>query len=268
MQKFFENWADFLQETQISVSLTDFVPKDSLNTKIWKTPNQLRPEISEKLAKIAKNFLEDLGLDSITISDITFTGSLANYNWSDYSDIDLHVMVDYQQVDENVDLVREFFRGKIGIWNRIHDIRIFDHEVEIYVQDDKEKHVSSGVYSIMRDRWLITPFKQEVDLDWKSVEMKYSMLTKLIDDVETLFATARYDEAYAFASKIKEKIRKFRRCGLEHGGEYSIENLAFKMLRRSGQLERLSNITLQSYDQMMSISGDFTKSWINYANSE
>tara|TARA_R110000824_G_scaffold34918_11_gene110227 strand:+ start:359 stop:1165 length:807 start_codon:yes stop_codon:yes gene_type:complete len=268
MQKFFENWADFLQETQKSVNITDFTPKDNLNTNIWKSSSQLKPEISEKLAKIARNFLEGVGLDSIVISDITFTGSLANYNWSDYSDIDLHIMVDYEQIDENTDLVREFFRGKIGIWNRMHDIRIFDHEVEIYVQDDKEKHVSSGVYSIMRDRWLITPFKKEIDLDWKSIEMKYSMLTRLIDDVEMLYGTSRYDEAYTFADKIKEKIRKFRKCGLEHGGEYSIENLAFKMLRRSGQLERLSNITIQSYDQMMSLSGDFARNWMDFANAE
>ena len=165
MQKFFENWADFLQETQKSVNLTDFVPKDSLNNKIWLSQNQLKPQISAKLAEIAKNFLEDVGVGTILISDITFTGSLANYNWSDYSDIDLHILVDFDQIDENTELVREFFRAKIGIWNRMHDIRIFDHEVEIYVQDDKEKHVSSGVYSIMRDRWLITPLNQSLFLE-------------------------------------------------------------------------------------------------------
>lgn len=268
MQKFFENWADFLQETQKSVNLTDFVPKDSLNNKIWLSQNQLKPQISAKLAEIAKNFLEDVGVGTILISDITFTGSLANYNWSDYSDIDLHILVDFDQIDENTELVREFFRAKIGIWNRMHDIRIFDHEVEIYVQDNKEKHVSSGVYSIMRDRWLITPLKKEIDLDWNSVDMKYSMMTKLIDDVETLFGTARYDEAYDFANKIKQKIRKFRKCGLETSGEYSIENLVFKMLRRSGQLGKLSDIMLQSYDQMMSLQGDFARNWINFANSE
>ena len=59
MQKFFENWADFLQETQKSVNFTDFVPKDSLNNKIWLSQNQLKPQISAKLAEIAKNFLEE-----------------------------------------------------------------------------------------------------------------------------------------------------------------------------------------------------------------
>ena len=155
MNKYFENWASFLKETQLSVNISDYTPKDRLNEQVWLSPEQLRPEISVKLLEIAKNFLEGVGLDSIVIADITFTGSLANYNWSDYSDIDLHILVDFDQIDENTELVQEFFRGKIGVWNRMHDIRIYDHEVEIYVQDEKEKHVSSGVYSVMRDRWLI-----------------------------------------------------------------------------------------------------------------
>ena len=267
MNKYFENWASFLKETQLSVNISDYTPKDRLNEQVWLSPEQLRPEISVKLLEIAKNFLEGVGLDSIVIADITFTGSLANYNWSDYSDIDLHILVDFDQIDENTELVQEFFRGKIGVWNRMHDIRIYDHEVEIYVQDEKEKHVSSGVYSVMRDRWLITPYKKDIDLDWTSVEMKYKMLASLINEVDILYGTARYKEANDFPKKIKERIRNFRKCGLDKSGEYSIENLAFKMLRRGGQLEKLSDLALQSYDQMMSLNENYNKNWTKYSNS-
>ena len=182
MNKYFENWASFLKETQLSVNISDYTPKDRLNEQVWLSPEQLRPEISVKLLEIAKNFLEGVGLDSIVIADITFTGSLANYNWSDYSDIDLHILVDFDQIDENTELVQEFFRGKIGVWNRMHDIN-------------------------------------------------------------------------------------FRKCGLDKSGEYSIENLAFRMLRRGGQLEKLSDLALQSYDQMMSLNENYNKNWTKYSNS-
>ena len=104
--------------------------------------------------------------------DITFTGSLANFNWSKFSDIDLHLLVDFSKVDENTDLVREFFRGKYGIWNKDHDIRIKGFEVEIYVQDSNEAHISTGVYSVLNDEWIVQPVQEEPEIDFENIQMK------------------------------------------------------------------------------------------------
>ena len=97
--------------------------------------------------EIAQDFYNSLETDA-ELKDVTFTGSLANYNWSKYSDVDLHLIVDYKDVNDDQDLVKDYFNAKKSIWNRNHDIFIDGYEVEVYVQDNNEPHTSSGVYSV------------------------------------------------------------------------------------------------------------------------
>ena len=127
------SWKEFLKEAE-EIDIDSFKLQNSLNQKVWEFMD-LRSNIREKLMAIATNFFTGLGLPAEIIDDITFTGSLANYNWSRYSDIDLHILVDFTKVDENVKLVGEYFRAKTSIWNRKHNIKIRGYEVELYVQD-------------------------------------------------------------------------------------------------------------------------------------
>jgi hypothetical protein len=54
--------------------------------------------------------------------------------------------------------------------------------------------------------------------------------------------------------RLKQKVRNLRKTGLsKDDGVYSVENLAFKTLRRSGDLERLSTLKNKAYDKHMSI---------------
>ena len=132
---------------------------DTLNSLFWEN-DRFSPAVRDKLLKIAENFFDNLGLDT-DIDDITITGSMANFNWTKYSDIDLHLIVDFSQIDENLELVREYFSSKTSNWNKDHDISFYDYDVEIYVQDVNEIHRSSGVYSILNDEWLIKPTRVE-----------------------------------------------------------------------------------------------------------
>ena len=75
---------------------------NTLQPDVWSN-NELDELVSEKLMQIATKFFEDLDLKGIDIDDVTFTGSLANYNWTKYSDVDLHILVDYKKVDDNVE---------------------------------------------------------------------------------------------------------------------------------------------------------------------
>ena len=77
-----------------------FVQKSTLNSKIWSN-EQLNSSIKSALLKIANNFFDDLELEGSEIDDITFTGSLANFNYTKFSDIDLHLLVDYSKIDED-----------------------------------------------------------------------------------------------------------------------------------------------------------------------
>ena len=54
-------------------------------------------------------------------------------------------------------------------------------------------------------------------------------------------------------SYISEKIKKMRQSGLDSGGEFSVENIVFKVLRRNGMLDRLYDIKTVAYDKEVTL---------------
>jgi len=249
-------WKKFLDEIvePENVQIKGISVKETLDPVIWDN-NQLKGYIAEHLYKIAKNFFISLEIDWEFVQDVTFTGSLANYNWSTYSDIDLHILVDFSDIDTNKKLVRDFFKNATMIWNKVHNITVKGHEVELYVQDSREPHHSTGVYSIKYDQWKKTPSKYNPEIDETSVRKKAAKFMNDIDDVYDLYAEKNFKDAHEQAEKLRAKLRKFRQGGLEKGGEYSIENLVFKVLRRNDYLYKLSSLKIMSYDKMMSVNG-------------
>ena len=236
------------------IDLKSFRTRDSLNSKVWTEDKKLNPEIRKQLLMMANDFFESLEVGDLEIDDIILTGSLANYNWSKYSDVDLHILVDFKDLDENVELVRDYFNAKKGIWNDAHDIRVHGFDVEMYVQDTHEPHAATGVYSILNNKWNVEPQSlDDIEIDEKQVERKAEDLMKRIDNIEYKYDNEMYKEVVEDVTKLKEKIRRFRKCGLEDSGEFSPENLAFKALRRNGYLEKLGDLSRDAYDKMMTI---------------
>lgn len=258
-----EVWKDFLSDAK-DFDLSSFEVNDVLNPKLWNENNELNSRIRAQLLKIAKDFFESLELDGVGIDDITLTGSLANYNWSEYSDADLHILLDFDLIDIEEDLLKDYLRAKQGVWNKKHDIRIQDHEVEIYVQDSNEPHAAMSVYSILNDNWNKSPSKVDPIIDFGAVTEKSSSLMEEIDRACDLFCDKKYEETVDYVERLREKIRKFRKCGLDKGGEFSVENIAFKVLRRNGYLKKLSDLAIKSYDKQMSMNGDHEAHWNNF----
>ena len=232
--------------------------KDDLKSTFWQNKS-LDPAISQKLLEIASNFFNNLGLERAILEDITFTGSLANYNWTNYSDVDLHLLVDFSKIDDNVELVREYFNAKTSLWNKMHNILVIDHEVEIYVQDINENHHSTGVYSIKNDQWVAEPLRIEPRIDTDMVKRKIKSFIDMIDRVEDKYDDKNYEEAHEMAINLAKKIKKFRQSGLEEAGEYSNENLTFKYLRNKEHIKTLYDTRNKSYDKMMSLDGKYDK---------
>ena len=160
-------------------------------------------------------------------------------------------------VDENKELVQEFFNAKRSLWNRTHDIDIHGFEVEVYVQDEGEPHVSTGVYSVLNDTWITKPEPSDPKIDFEGVKSKASMIMDEIDRVWDLFEDKKYEESLNYIEKLKEKIKNMRKTGLEREGQYSNENLAFKILRRNGSMGELLDLRTTVYDKMMSIDKNF-----------
>jgi hypothetical protein len=229
-------------------------PKGDLYPKFWDMETKkLNKNISIKLKQIAEAFVAGFEYP-LKIKDIILTGSIANYNWTQYSDVDLHVLVDFSEIpDEYMEAFRDYFDAKKQVWNKTHNINILGHEVELYIQDSNEPHYSTGVYSIMNDKWNTEPTFTKQDIEYEEVAEKTEYFIDQINKISQLFANKDFQKAKTGADNIRQKIKKYRQAGLEDEGEYSTENLVFKMLRNGGYLETLSNLKVQSADKQMGI---------------
>jgi len=243
------------EEVTITIGADDlkaFGMHNNLNQKVWEGDEKVRPGVKGALLDIVEEFMEglDLGLEP---EDIIMTGSLANYNWSTFSDIDIHILVDFTEINDNKEMVKKFVDALRSNWNKLHSIMIKGHEVELYLQDIQEPHISSGVYSLLTDRWLIKPSPSSPVLDKETATKKMKSFAREVNKLSSIYDRGRHHDALAFAQRLKDKLKRMRQTGLESSGIYAPENLAFKMLRRSGDIEQLFSIYTQSYDKAYSL---------------
>ena len=245
------------------VDLSSFNIKKHLNHKFW-DDGHLDTRIRLKLLDIADDFFESLDVDWVEPEDIIITGSLANYNWNKkYSDIDLHIVIDYEDVDERVDFVREYFTLKKNEWNRKHEgLKIYGFPVEVYVQDTNEPHASSGVYSIDRDEWITEPDRDRIlsgKVNKKRVREIISTYMNKIDCLIDIYKHHR-DDKYEMervssdASEMLDEIKKLRKDDLaKYGKEMCDGNIIFKSLRRSDYIGKLIKLKNLAYNKINSI---------------
>ena len=246
------------------VDLSSFNIKKNLNPKFWKN-GVLDSRIRMKLLDIADDFIEFLGVDWAKPEDITMTGSLANFNWDEnYSDIDLHIIMDYSDVDERTDFVSNYFYSQKKLWNEEHsDITIMGYPVEVFVQDVNERHDSSGVYSLEKNKWLIEPEREKLassKVNKAFIKDKVSEYMNKIDKLEYLLNKSKDDEyrlrrVMEKSDNLFDKIKGERKIGFERSGGKEINNynIVFKALKRNGYLEKLVNIKSIAYDKLNSL---------------
>lgn len=241
---------ELIEDTEEDMKIIkSFKPKDSLSEQIFEESNgkfTMHEDIRKNLLKISDDFIESLTVEFF-IHDIVLTGSLANYNWSNYSDVDLHILIDFKETDYNLDLLKEFFDAKKNVWNEKHNITIKGYDVELYIQDVDEEHVSSGVYSILNNEWIVEPNKVKSNIDDKMILQKSEEYMKKID------LLIKKKGPIESIDGLRKKLKEFRQSGLESGGEYSYENLTFKLLRRNGYIEKLLKLKTTLVDKKLSI---------------
>lgn len=162
---------------------------DTLNKDLWDDNNKLKEEVRDKLLDIADAFLDDLKEDKIDIQvkDIRLLGSNANYNYTDKSDLDLHIVAEIDQDKYE----QQLYNCYKTIFNSKYDIKIKGREVEIYVEDVKTPAKSNGVYSILTDEWIKKPKKELIpSIDYEEFEKEFDewedTYFDLMDDLEEL----------------------------------------------------------------------------------
>lgn len=226
--------------------------QNELNPTFW-SDKQFDQSVREKLLQIAQEFYESFKLE-IPIDDIQLTGSLANYNWTPKSDLDVHVLIDFSKINPDLALVKKAMDGQRFIWNLRHNIVIRGFDVELYLQDIREQHVASGLFSLLNNDWIKIPEYNPPQIDEKDVDLKFYGLTNDIKEVEARLLNPDPNvsprELHEHAEKIKSKIMKMRKEGLAERGEFSVENLVFKKLRNEGYIEKLIDLISRSYEQI------------------
>ena len=235
--------------------IKSFYLKDELNPKVWDEESELDSEIREQLLQIAQDFYENIEMPADVV-DIAFCGSLCNYNWSEkYSDFDLHVIIDFDDVDDNFELVEKACDYAKKVWNAQHDIKIKNYEVEIAIQDNDDLNKAieggrmGGVFSLLNNRWIKRPERADFEPDESLISEKAKTIMMSVDDIEEESEEDKYEAFDEKISKVWKKIKDYRQSGLEsESGEYSVGNLVFKLLRRNGYIGKIMELKRKVYD--------------------
>jgi hypothetical protein len=222
------NSKELVERVRLEV-VTEYVNKSTLNPDIWVDGEDLPVKLRKPLLKIAKHFVKGLDEPEFKVLDITLTGSNAAYNWEKSSDMDIHILTTIP--DES----KKFYLTYSRSYNKDSNLKYKTYPIELYIQDNSEEHAATGVYSILKGKWLLKPEYKPVNIPDEEIVTKAAMFERAIDKLATL------EEI----KKLKDVLKKFRAKGLAQGGEYSIENLVFKHLRNNGYLAKIKEKTTQ-----------------------
>lgn len=209
---------------------------DTLNQKIW-SGNKLKPEVKMKLVRIGQAWSEFANIPQTAILDMILVGGNANYNYTEFSDVDLHLVVDKDKLPDCPDLIDDYLRDKKQLWSLTHNIKIYGHDVELYAEEEgAERPSNQGVYSVKFNKWLSEPKYEDPKVDKILLKKK----TKDIMDKIDIFINGKSNDISEMR-RLKEKLRGMRSASLRKGGEFSIENLVFKELRNNKYLSKFSD---------------------------
>ena len=219
-----------------------FEQHNELNPLLWQEED-LRPEVKMTLLKIAKDFIEYVEVP-FEVKDLVLTGSQLGYYYTKHSDLDLHIIVDFDTVNCDREAA-ELFDTKRLLYKKQYDISIHGVPVEVYIEDSNFPAVSA-TYSLGKGGWKIKPDSQPEEID--SAE-----IIRMSKIWQTVIGKAIESNDLETGRKVLKMLRNYRKLGLKQTGEYGIENLVYKTLRNSKIIENLMKMIGDLHDQSLSI---------------
>lgn len=206
---------------------------DTLNPKLYDLDTeQLKPEVLQKLQGIVEEFLKSIDPLTLSIVDIQLVGSNACYNYNDKSDIDLHLIVNFNLNYIDNEILQSIYNDKKNKFNEKYDFEIYGIPVEVYIEDIEAGNATNGIYSVLRNEWVKKPTPIHYDIPDYSKELNEwkSKINKVLQSDDTKLIEDTINEIYMM-----------RKNGLATDGEMAIGNLVFKELRNLGLLDGLRN---------------------------
>ena len=225
----------FLNETLVTI-------QDELNPVLW-SDNKLRPEIKEKIMELVNEFQSTLDIP-LTILDINIVGSNASYNYTDKSDVDVHIVTNFEEYGYPKEFIEAAMNSFKTNFNNKYDVNYGGYNVEIYVEDVKSSPNSNGIYSVVRDEWIKEPVKlQPVDVD---LEPEYSLF---VDRINEILNNGTEEDII----RVIDDLYLLRRNSLVMDGEFGKGNLIFKTIRNDGLLDELKERKVELASKELSV---------------
>lgn len=235
------------------VNLDSFKVKNELQPDLW-INGKINSEVRKHLLEIAHDFYDGLEIKWSRPLDVIVTGSLANYNWSEYSDIDLHLLLDFSEIYDDTELIEDYFKAKKDLWNEQHEnLTIYGFPVEVYVEDTAEQAKSAGKFSLLKNKWISEP----KDLSGAKINQDYikEESAKIMTKIDELSESNENPKLiYNKCNRLFEYMKDLRKSGLDSPAmEMSSGNIIWKVLRREGYTDKLSDIMINAYDKINTI---------------
>ena len=209
-----------------------------LNPKLWED-KKLKRDVREAIIDIVSEFMDNL-IIPVEILDVRVVGSNASYNYTEHSDLDVHIISNLELVGSPTEIVQALYNSERSNFNRTHNIKIKGIDVELYVEDVNSSVTSNGIYSVIDDIWI----KEPQMVKERSVKIDKKELRDLVNSVKSVLADGDSDD-------IKDCINMLylmRKDSIATDGEYGVGNLLFKEIRNRGLLNALKD----KYNEMIS----------------
>lgn len=240
------------------INLKSFEVQDELHPKFW-INNKINSRVRLRLLDLADEFYDSLNIKWVKPKDIVLTGSIANYNWSKYSDIDVHILINYKDVWKKTEFVEDYFNTKKELWSQQHEgLKIYGFPVEMYVEDTNDDNPNSGIYSLNKNKWIVEPTDfQNAKLNEPYIKKMSAKIMTFIDDVEDKLRKEKDNHKLEVLStkvkKLFDKLHRQRQESLKKRGEMGTYNIIWKVLRRSEYLDKMWDIINTIYNKINSI---------------
>lgn len=221
--------------------------KNTLNPYIF-DDDKIKDDVRLVLLNIAMDFYTEIksSVKDLSLVGVHLVGSNANYNYTQWSDIDVHLVFDMSNTEYS-DLVYELMIAKKIIWNTTHEkAHVKGFPVEVYPEREGDELHSKGIYNLVKNDWVILPSKDSTKWDDAVVEAKYFFMKK---EIHQIIHSGEENEI----NDMFNKIKRFRKSGLVKSGEMSVENLTYKALRNGGIINKLAMARLAAEDKKFTL---------------
>ena len=221
--------------------------RDKLNSIFWEG-KFLKPVVRNALMRFGKSFAEYVDLPEESIIDIILLGGNAGYNYTRYSDLDVHLVINPSFVpDCDPEFIDDYYKDKKTLWELTHDVKIFGVKAEPYIERPNiVRKKSQAVYSNLKNKWLQEPEKADVGIDEKELEKKVNNAKNILDRL------LQSNNAVGLKAAVK-KLRDARGASIQKYGEYGMENLVFKELRNAGYIDKVRKVGLELKSKSLSL---------------